>query len=269
MGYEHLEIERDGHVATLWLSRPDKLNAMSADIWEDIPSAMAEIETDDSARVVVVAGRGKAFSVGIDVALLATLRPGAGSTAESNQALHGTIKRLQRTASCLAESPKPVIAAVHGYCLGGGMALATACDIRLAAVDAVFSIRETRMGLVADTGILQRLPAMIGAGHTAELAYTGKDIDAGRALSIGLVNGVFPDAGATLEAAYELAREIAGNSPLVVQGIKQVLAANQGRTVEEGLDYVARWNSAYLISNDLTEAITAFFEKREPDFTGT
>jgi enoyl-CoA hydratase len=269
MGYEHLEIERHGRVATLWLNRPEKLNAMSSDIWEDIPSAMAEIETDDSARVVVLAGRGKAFSVGIDVALLATLQPEAGSAAESNNKLYHTIKRLQQTASCLADSPKPVIAAVHGYCLGGGMALATACDIRLASTDAVFSVRETRMGLVADTGILQRLPTMIGAGHTAELAYTGKDIDAARAHSIGLVNDVYPDAEATLEAARGLAGEIADNSPLVVQGIKKVLAANQGRTVAEGLDFVAQWNAAYLISNDLTEAVTAFFEKRQPDFTGT
>lgn len=269
MGYEHLEIERDGHVAVLWLKRPEKLNAMSADIWEDIPTAVAEIDADDAVRVVILAGRGKAFSVGIDLAMLATIQPGHASPAESNQALYRTIKRLQRTASCLADSPKPVIAAIHGYCLGGGMALATACDIRLAAADAVFSVRETRMGLVADTGILQRLPAMIGPGHTAELAYTGKDIDADRARSIGLVNDVLPDAATTLEAARWLAADIAECSPLVVSGIKQVLAANQGRTVDEGLDFVAHWNAAYLISNDLTEAMTAFLEKRKPDFTGT
>jgi enoyl-CoA hydratase len=269
MGYEHLEIERDGHVATVWLNRPEKLNAMSRDIWEDIPAAMAEIESDESARVVVLAGRGRAFSVGIDVALLATLQPGSGSPAESNQELYRTIKRLQLTASSLADSPKPVIAAIHGFCLGGGMGLATACDILLASADSVFSVRETRMGLVADTGILQRLPAMIGPGHTAELAYTGKDIDAVRAREIGLVTDVFPDPVTTLEAARRLAAEIAESSPLVVSGIKRVLAANRGRTVEEGLDFVARWNSAYLISNDLTEAITAFFEKRKPDFTGT
>jgi enoyl-CoA hydratase len=255
MGYEHLEVERDGHVAVLWLNRPEKLNAMSTDIWEDIPVAMAEIEGDDATRVVVLAGRGKTFSVGIDVSLLASLQPGSGSPAQSNQALYQMVKRLQGTANSLADSPKPVIAAVHGYCLGGGMALATACDIR--------------MGLVADTGALQRLPAMIGPAHTAELAFTGKDIDADRALSIGLVSRVLPDPESTLGAARELAAEIAESSPLVIRGIKQVLAANHGRTIEEALDYVARWNAAYLISNDLTEAISAFFEKRKPDFTGT
>jgi enoyl-CoA hydratase len=269
VGYEHLEIETEGHVATLWLNRPEKLNAMSADIWEDIPAAIAEIESDDAARVVILAGRGKAFSVGIDVALLATLQPGSGSPAESNQQLYRTIRRLQRTATSLADSPKPVIAAIHGYCLGGGMGLATACDIRMASADAVFSVRETRMGLVADTGLLQRLPTMIGPGYTAELAYTGKDIDADRAHDIGLVSDVFPDPNTTMDAALRLATEIAESSPLVVSGIKQVLTANQRRSVEEGLEFVARWNSAYLISNDLSEAIAAFFEKRKPDFTGT
>jgi enoyl-CoA hydratase len=149
------------------------------------------------------------------------------------------------------------------------MDLITACDIRVASEDATFSVRETRMGLVADVGSLQRLPAIVGPGHTAELAYTGKDIDAPRALKIGLVNAVLPSADTALQAARETAAEIADNSPLVVRGIKQALAANEGQTVEQALDKAAQWNAAYLISDDLTEAITAFIEKRKPDFTGT
>jgi enoyl-CoA hydratase len=124
------------------------------------------------------------------------------------------------------------------------------------------------MGLVADVGTLQRLPAIVGPGHTAELAFTGRDIDAGQAMAIGLLNGVHPDPAATLQAAHDLAVEIAENSPLVVRGIKKVLAANDGRTVEQALDYVAQWNASYLISNDLMEAVAAFMEKRKPDFTG-
>jgi enoyl-CoA hydratase len=115
---------------------------------------------------------------------------------------------------------------------------------------------------------LQRLPAIVGPGHTAELAFTGRDIDAGQAMAIGLLNGVHPDPAATLQAAHDLAVEIAENSPLVVRGIKKVLAANDGRTVEQALDYVAQWNASYLISNDLMEAVAAFMEKRKPDFTG-
>jgi enoyl-CoA hydratase len=207
--------------------------------------------------------------VGIDIELLASLQPGDGSRAESSLQLYRTIRELQRTATCFAESPKPAIAAVHGYCLGGGMDLITACDLRVAAADATFSIRETRMGLVADVGTLQRLPAIVGPGHTAELAYTGNDIDAGRALAIGLVNDVLPSVDAMLEAARDTALQIAENSPLVIRGIKKALAVNEGRTVEQALDNAAQWNAAFLISNDLTEAISAFVEKRKPDFTGT
>jgi enoyl-CoA hydratase len=158
---------------------------------------------------------------------------------------------------------------VHGYCIGGGVDLIAACDIRLASDDAIFSVREAKIAIVADLGSLQRLPKLIGAGHVAELAFTGKDIDSERAKSIGLVNDVVPGgADGVGKAARELAVEIAANSPLAVQGTKAVLAANDGRTVEEGLEYVAWWNSLYLRSDDLTEAMTAFFEKRAPRFTG-
>ena len=268
MGYEHIEIEQDDQVATLWLNRPEKMNAMSADMWSDIPAAMADLDADESVRVVVLAGRGKAFTVGIDVNMLAGLQPTAASQAEANRQTYDKVKELQLTASCFAHSPKPVIAAVHGYCLGAGMDLITACDIRLASEDSVFSIRETRMGLVADIGTLQRLPSIVGSGHTAELAYSGKDIRADRARQIGLVNDVYEDQVATLGAAHSLASEIAAMSPLVTRGIKTVLGANDGRTTEEALDFVAQWNASYLFSNDLLEAMSAFVEKRDPDFKG-
>lgn len=269
MGYQHIEVERDGHVATLWLNRPDKNNAMSADMWEDIPLAMAELDADESVRTVILAGRGPSFTVGIDIGLLGSMQPAADSTAAANMRLYHLIKRMQRTAGCFADSPKPLISAVHGYCLGAGMDLITACDIRLASKDAIFSIRETRMGLVADIGTLQRLPAIVGAGPTAELAFSGKDIDADHALRIGLVNTVAADHDAVLAAARDLASQIASNSPLAIQGVKKVLAANDGRTIEQALDFVAQWNASYLISNDLMEAVSAFMEKRDPEFKGT
>jgi len=268
MGYQHIDLDRDGPVAFLWLNRPDKRNAMSADMWEDIPAAMAELDADDSVRVVILAGRGPAFTVGIDIELLGTMQPGGSSQAAANMRLFQLFRRMQRTASCLADSPKPVIAAVHGYCLGAGMDLITACDIRLASTDAVFSVRETRMGLVADVGTLQRLPAIVGAGHTAELALTGADIGPDEALRIGLVNRLTPDQESLLATATNLARQIAANAPLVTRGVKQVLAANDGRTVEQSLDFVAQWNASYLMSNDLMEAVAAFMEKRDPEFKG-
>jgi enoyl-CoA hydratase len=268
MGYQHLEVERDGQVATLWLNRPEKRNAMSKDMWEDIPQAMAELDADMSVRTVILAGRGPAFTVGIDIALLGSMQIVAESQASANKELYELIKKMQLTASCFADSHKPVIAAVQGHCLGAGMDLISACDIRLASNEASFSIRETRMGLVADIGTLQRLPAIIGVGATAELALTGKDISASEAHRIGLVSSVASDQEALLTMARDLAGTIASNSPLVTQGVKKVLAANNGRTVEQALDFVAQWNASYLISNDLMEAVAAFMEKRDPEFEG-
>src|SRR5438132_1447337 len=193
-----------------------------------------------------------------------------GGTTQAARAWRGyrNVRLMQASITSVADCPKPVISAVHGYCIGGGIDLITACDIRLAAADAVFSVRETRIAIVADVGTLQRLPRIIPSGHVAELAFTGKDIGAERARQIGLVNDVLPDADAVIKAARELAAEIAANSPLTVQGVKAVLRASADRTVEEGLDYVAAWNMAYLQSDDLKEAVAAFLEKRPAVFRG-
>jgi enoyl-CoA hydratase len=178
------------------------------------------------------------------------------------------ILRMQQSVTSVADCPKPVVAAVHGYCIGGGVDVISACDIRLASADAVFSVRETKVAIVADLGSLQRLPRIVGAGHVAELAYTGKDLDAGRAKEIGLLNDVLADRDALLEAAHALAGEIAANSPLAVQGTKAVLRASADRSVADGLDYVATWNAGALQSEDLVEAMSAFLEKRPPEFRG-
>ena len=269
MGYEHVEIEvRDG-IGWLWLNRPDKLNAMPRDMWSDIPSAVSELDSDESVRAIVVAGRGRAFSVGIDLAMLSGMEIEAASEADKRTKLYREIRTLQGTFTSFADSPKPVIAAIHGYCLGAGMDLATACDIRLASSDAVFSVRETKMGLVADVGTTQRLPKIIPRGHVAELIFTGKDIDATEADRIGLVNRVHADHSELMEAVEAMATEIAANSPLVVQGAKRVLALEENMSTSAALDHMALWNSAFLWSNDLREAMVAHLEKRPPDFTGT
>ena len=268
MTFSHIEIERRHHTGLIWLNRPEKRNALSADMWADLPVAAATLSDDDEVRAIIVAARGPAFTVGIDLQMLATLAPEGDSGAARRMTVYNRIRELQGSFTALADSPKPVIAAIHGYCLGAGIDLITACDIRLAASDAIFGVRETVMGLVADVGTLQRLPNIIGPGHVAEMVYSGRDINADRALRLGLVNDLYPDADATLRAATELAEAIAANSPLVVQGAKRVLRAGEGRTVAEGLDYVAVWNAAFLLSDDLTEAMTAFVEKRKPEFTG-
>ncbi len=161
-----------------------------------------------------------------------------------------------------------MVAAIAGWCVGGGLDLAAACDIRLCAADAKFSLREVRLAIVADLGSLQRLPPIIGQGLTRELAFTGEDIDAQRAVSINLVNAVHPDRQALLAAAREMARGIADNPPLTVQGIKQVMNSTSTRQTAEGLRFAAVWNAAFLQSMDLNEAFAAFTERREPKFRG-
>lgn len=266
-----LTIERDGHVATLWLDNPDRRNALGPAFWEDLPVMMAELTDDDDVRVVVVAARGPCFTVGLDLKSMGSSVAGGGqgrSDAARRTAMRRELKRLQGSINAVADCPKPVLAAVHGYCIGGGIDLITACDIRLASADAIFSVRETKIAIVADLGTLQRLPGIVGRGHVAELALSGRDITADRARDIALVNDVLPDYDALLKATHELAAEIAANSPLVVQGTKAVLRAGEGHSVAEGLDYVGIWNAAFLQSNDLVEAMTAFAEKRAPHFTG-
>jgi enoyl-CoA hydratase len=216
-------------------------------------------------RAVVIAGRGPAFTVGLDLkAMGATLF----SEPKGGFALLDEIARLQGSITAVAACTKPVIAAIHGYCLGGGIDLITACDIRYAARDTIFSIRETKIAIVADVGTLQRLPSIIGKGHVAELAYTGEDIDAERAERIHLVNRVYADGDTTIAAARDLAERIAANSPLAVQGTKRVLEYCEGKSVKDGLQYVATWNAAFLNTDDLREAMAAFLEKRKPNYTG-
>jgi enoyl-CoA hydratase len=273
-----LSLERSDSLATVWLDRPEARNAMGQDLWRDLPTAMQVVGEDPDVRVVVIAARGPHFSVGLDLKAMGGMLIGGGdggggsgnkpSAAARARAARIDILRLQAAITAVAACPKPVIAAVHGYCIGGGVDLIAACDIRLASADAIFSVREAKVAIVADLGSLQRLPSIIGAGHVAELALTGKDISAARAREIGLVNDVAVDADAVLKAAYEMAAEIASNSPLAVQGTKAILAANEGRTVAEGLDYVATWNAGMISSDDLVEAMTAFMERRPPKFTG-
>jgi len=157
---------------------------------------------------------------------------------------------------------------VHGWCIGGGVDLISAVDIRYASADARFSVREVKLAIVADVGSLARLPLILNDGHLRELALTGKDIDAARAEKIGLVNDVYDGAEASLAAAHETAAEIAANPPLVVNGVKDVLDQQRIARVSESLRYVAAWNAAFLPSKDLTEGLKATFEKRKPEFTG-
>lgn len=262
-----LSTKVSGGVATVWLDRPDKLNAFGMAFWVDFPAVIAALSGNPSVRVIVVAGRGPAFTVGLDLKEFATTLH--GDSVAHRMELYERIKRMQGTFSSLAESSKPVIVVTHGWCIGAGVDLITAADIRIAAADAVFSIRETKIAMVADVGTLQRLPSIIGPGNVADLVYSGRDIDAAEAKDMGLVSRVLPDQGEALDAAMALAAEIAANSPLAVEGAKKMLRNSSGMSLDERLDYVALWNAAFLHSEDFSEAFKAFAEKRRPKFKGT
>jgi enoyl-CoA hydratase len=270
MAYEAFEIERSAGVSTLWLANAARRNAMGPAFWDELPRAMAELGDDAETRVIVLAARGPHFTVGLDLQSMGGAIAGGESTSGAGQRMRALreIARLQRSITAVADCPKPVIAAIHGWCIGGGIDLITACDVRVASADARFSVRETRIAIVADVGTLQRLPGIVGRGIAAELCLTGDDFDAERARAIGLVNSVHPDAAAAQRAAVEMAGRMAANSPLAVQGTKRVLKYCEGKSVEDGLAYVATWNAAFLQSDDLGEAMAAFFEKRAPRFTG-
>jgi enoyl-CoA hydratase len=270
--YQSLRIEKAEGVAEVILTGPGKGNALGPDFWREMPEALRELEADTSVRVLLLRGSGAHFTYGLDLpAMLEPLGPlvtGENNTAFERTQLLGLIERMQGASEGLARSRKSVIAAVHGWCIGAGMNLIAASDIRYCSQEAKFSLREVRVGILADLGALQRLPRIIGEGHTRELAYTGGDFDAERALRMGLVNQVFATPEELLTAARATARKIAENPPLVVQGAKQVLEYCADKSVEDGLRFVAVWNSAFLQSNDLTEAFAAFMERRPPRFQG-
>lgn len=266
-----LKVEVDGHVAEVTLLGPSKGNAMGPDFWRELPLVFRALDADPQVRAIVLTGSGAHFSYGLD---LPAMMPSWGDLL-SGDALAGPrskflddVKTLQASVSSIAECRKPVIAAISGWCIGGGVDVIAAADIRLASADAKFSVREVKVAIVADLGSLQRLAPIIGEGHLRELAFTGKDIDAARADKIGLVNDVYPDQETVLAEARKMALDIATNPPLVVQGTKNVLSANTERQIAEGLRYVAAWNSAFLPSKDLGEAAQAFLARRAPEFTG-
>ena len=269
--YEFYEVVKKPPIAWVYLNRPDKKNAMNPPAWKEPLPIFEDLDGDKDIRVVIIAGRGPCFSAGIDL---------MGMTAELSELMEAEQKGgvkwrllkkiypLQDAISCIEWCRKPVIAAIHNHCIGAGLDMATACDIRLCTRDAQFSLKEAAVGFVADVGVLQRIPQIVGQGVARELAYTARLIDAQRAKDILLINEIYEDEEALMAGAEQMAMEIAENSPLAVQASKEVLKYGVGKSVEDGLKYVAAVSSNIIPSNDLMEAVQAFSEKRRPDFKG-
>ncbi|RMN24624.1 Enoyl-CoA hydratase [Pseudomonas coronafaciens pv. zizaniae] len=265
--YHAFRVELTERIAHVQINRAEKLNAMNEPFWSEIIQIFDWVERTDEVRVVVLSGAGKHFSSGIDLALLASVASQLGKDAGRNaRLLRRTIRDMQASFTAVDKCRKPVLAAIQGYCLGGAIDLISACDIRYAAADAQFAIREIDMGMAADVGTLQRLPRIIGDGMLRELAYTGRTVGADEAQRIGLVNRTFDDLAGLLEGVFAVAREIAEKSPIAVEGTKEMISYMRDHSVEDGLAHVAIWNAAMLQSPDLMLAMVAQMSKQKPVF---
>jgi len=266
--FETLIVTLDEHIATVRLNRPEKANAMNAAMWQDIRQAFQWVDATPQARVAVLQGEGRYFTAGIDLQLMMGLGPQIANECDgrTREALRRVILDMQDTLTSLERCRKPVLAAIHGGCIGGGIDLITCADMRYCSADASFTIKEIDIGMTADVGTLQRLPRLVGEGITRELAYTGRTFDAAEARSIGLVNRVFDSREALVAGVREIAATIAAKSPLSIRGTKEMITYAREHSVADGLNYIATWNAAMLMSKDLTEAMTANLAKRTPTF---
>ncbi len=259
--------EIDGPVAHLIMSRPDKANSMSSDFWEDLPRLTGALEANAAIRAMVISGEGKHFSAGMDLSAFEQIMELTGAEpARGAHALRALIARLQDAFTALERAHFPVIAAIHGACLGGGVDFVTACDLRLATRDAFFGIEEIHIGMTADVGTLQRLPKLMAPGIVRELAYTGRRFTADEAHGWGLCNSVHEDHAAVVEAAMKLAHDIAEKSPLAITGIKQASNYARDHSVTDGLDQIATWNAGMLRPEDLRSALEARTARKQAVF---
>ncbi|CAL9062582.1 unnamed protein product [Musa banksii] len=270
-GFETLEVvQPDPSVLVhyIYLNRPAQRNALTPAFFTDLPRALALLDRLPSARAIVLAARGPHFCAGIDLSTLAaTSSPRSADRAAASELLRRRILALQATISAVERCRKPVVAAIHGACIGGGLDLVAACDIRCCDDGAFFAVKEVDLALAADLGSLQRLPSIVGYGNAADMALTGRGVPAAEAKAMGLVTRVFPSRAAMEEGVEALARGLAEKSTVAMMGTKAVMLRSRDLTVDQGLEYVATWNSAMLMSRDLEEAVRAQLEKRKPNFS--
>ena len=241
--FETLDLRIDDRVAEVYLNRPDKANAMNRPMWDEIQSCFEFLDTEPAVRAIILAGNGRNFCAGIDLEMLTGLFGEGMEAGRRREALRRHILRLQGNLTAIEACRKPVLAAIHNSCVGGGIDLVTCCDMRYASEDAWFSVREVDMGLAADVGTLQRLPKLVPDGVAREMAYTARPVDAEEARAIGLVNRVYDSRERMLQDVREIAGTIAAKSPLAVRSTKEVLLYTRDHSVAEGLNQVATWNA--------------------------
>ena len=266
MAYRSFTLETADKIAHLKLNRPDKLNAMDGVFWRELDEILQQLQRDAPARALVVSSSGKHFCAGMDLAVFEQGEAIPEGNAAVRTALHEQILQLQHTFTRLEALRMPVIAAIQGACIGGALDMVTACDIRYASSDAFFCVQEINIGLVADVGTLQRLPNLIPVAVAREYAYSGRRLAAARAQELGLVNDVFADHAATVDAALTLAQEIAAKSPTAVWASKQAINYAREHSVADSLQQMALLQMGVWQSSDIAEAVRANTEKRPAQF---
>lgn len=267
MEYQAYQVQITDHIAHVMLNRPDKANALNQTGWDELKLIFERLDEEEEVRVIVLSGAGKHFCSGIDVSMFMMMgQDKSTDEGRKREKLRRFILALQDSVSAIEKCRKPVLAAIHRGCIGGGVDIASACDIRYCTEDAYFTIKEIDMGMVADLGTLQRLPKIIGEGIVREMAYTGRNVYGPEAASIGLANQSYPDKESMMESVMNMAKMIAAKSPLSIRGTKEVLNYTRDHTVEEGLNYIATWNAGMLLSEDLMTAVQASMTKKVPNF---
>jgi enoyl-CoA hydratase len=267
VAHECFDLEVANGIAHIRLSRPDALNTFVRAFWRELPEAVAELDRSAAARVIVVSSTGRHFTAGIDLGVFQAFGPASGAEpGRTRAALMRTVEAMQETFTCLDRARMPVIAAIQGGCIGAGVDMVSACDMRYCTVDAFFSIHEINIGMTADVGTFPRLPHLIPQGMVREMAYTGRRLSAARAREIGLVNDVYDTHEAMMAAVMATAAEIAARSPLAVWGSKEMINYARDHTIADGLRHIATWQAGMFHEPDLKEGLTAQAEKRQPRY---
>lgn len=268
MEYQTLNLSITDKIAHIQLNRPAELNTMNAAFWRELPHAVRSIDEQAAARVIVISSTGKHFTAGMDLSVFTT--PNnlnlQGDPARAGESLRRLVLQLQDSFNALETVRMPVLVAIQGGCIGGGVDMVSAADCRYCTADAFFCIKETDLGMTADVGTLQRLPHLIPQGMIRELAYTGGKLSAQRAREIGLVNEVFADHAALLEGVMNIAREIAKRSPMAVAGCKEMINYTRDHSVGDSLKYIATWQSGMFRPEDMMKAFAAQSGKTDADF---
>ena len=268
MDYRALTVSIENKIAHIVLNRPDELNTMNVDFWRELPHAVTAIDEQASARVIIISSTGKHFTAGMDLGVFMNPKNISmhGDPGRSAENLRRLVLQLQAAFNVLETVRIPVLAAVQGGCIGGGLDMISAADCRYCTEDAFFCIKETDLGMTADVGTMQRLPHLIPQGMMRELAYTGAKLPAQRAREIGLVNEVYPDQETMLSAVKQIAMEISKRSPLAITGCKQMINYTRDHSVQDSLNYMATWQSGMFRPEDMMKSFSAKAQQMDPDY---